>query len=166
MEDLKNFKKYIENWILNDLSINDSFFNNLPKCPYAKKALASNKILYDFSNHTNIYKKIDEIANNWNNFSYEVVLIKMNDDIDPILLKKIKKDLNKNYDTFIFLTDHLEVKEEIENMSFNNMKYNIIFMQDKLKLKQARINLNKKGYYKNWSKKYIDKVEKLNEDIL
>jgi len=166
MEDLKNFKKYIENWILQDLSITDSFFNNLPKCPYAKKALVSNKILYDFSNHTNIYKKIDEIANNWNNFSYEVVLIKMNDDIDPILLKKIKKDLNKNYDTFIFLTDHLEVKEKIENMSFNNMKYNIIFMQDKLKLKQARINLNKKGYYKNWSKKYINQVEKLNEDIL
>jgi len=166
MEDLKNFKKYIENWILQDLSITDSFFNNLPKCPYAKKALANNKILYDFSNHENIYKKIDGIANNWNNFSYEVALIKMNDDIDPILLKKIKKELNKNYDTFIFLTDHLEVKEKIENMSFNNMKYNIIFMQDKLKLKQARINLNKKGYYKNWSKKYINQVEKLNEDIL
>ena len=89
MEDLKNFKKYIENWILNDLSINDSFFNNLPKCPYAKKALINNKILYDFSNHTNIYKKIDEIANNWNNFSYEVALIKMNNNIDPNLLKKI-----------------------------------------------------------------------------
>jgi len=64
------------------------------------------------------------------------------------------------------LTDHLEVKEKIENISFNNMKYNIIFMQDKLKLKQARINLNKKGYYNNWSKEYIDQVEKLNEDIL
>ena len=166
MEDLKNFKKYIENWILKDLSLNDSFFNNLPKCPYAKKALMNHKILYDFSNHENIYKKIDEIANNWNNFSYEVALIKMNNDIDPILLKKIKKELNKNYDNFIFLTDHLEVEEKIENISFNNMEYNIIFMQDKLKLKQARINLNKKGYYKNWSKKYIDQVEKLNKDIL
>ena len=40
------FEEYIRNWILEDLCKPVALLNNLPKCPYAKKALLDSKVKF------------------------------------------------------------------------------------------------------------------------
>jgi hypothetical protein len=59
---------------------------------------------------------------------------------------------------FVLLEDHKDIEERIENVVFNNGKYNLILAQRKDKLKEASDKLHKTKYYENWSKDYYDQV--------
>jgi hypothetical protein len=59
---------------------------------------------------------------------------------------------------FVFLDDHVENEERMDDIVFNNGKYNVLFLQRKSKLDIAAKKLEKLGYYNNWTKEYYDEV--------
>ena len=147
------FETYMKDWILNDLSSPIATLNGFSKCPYAKTAFLENKVKF----YTNV--EIDEIAKNWKDDEIEVAVINLGDissyeiTLQTELLNRIYMPLD-----FIFLDDHVDNEERMNDIVFNNGKYNVLFMQRKSKLDLATKKLEKLGYYKNWTKEYYDEV--------
>lgn len=153
------FETYIKRWILEDLSKPVALLNNLPKCPYAKKALLDNKIkFYHVCKDLNFI--IQEIAKDWNDDTLEVAVIHLDWEISPNQLENIVVTYNVEYkdQDFLFLDDHVEVDETIKNINFNNGKYNLLLMQRRSKIEAARKQLQKLNYYKNWPEDYYKEV--------
>jgi len=143
----------MKDWILNDLSNPISALNGFSKCPYAKTAFLENKVKF----YTNV--KIEEIIQSWDSESIEVAVINLGDissyeiTLQTELLNRIYMPLD-----FIFLDDHVENEERMNDIIFNNGKYNVLFLQKKSKLDLATQKLKKLGYYDNWTKEYYDEV--------
>lgn len=146
------FKEYMKDWILNDLSSPVAALNNFSKCPYAKTAFLENKVKF----YTNV--EISDIIKDWND-SIEVAVINLGDissyeiSLQVELLNRVYMPLD-----FIFLDDHVENEERMGDVVFNNGKYNVLFLQRKSKLDLATKKLEKLGYYKNWTPEYYNEV--------
>ena len=147
------FEEYMRDWILNDLSSPVTLLNGLSKCPYAKTAFLDNKV--KFFNDA----ELEDIIKAWDDSSIEVAVINLGDissyeiSLKTELLNRIYMPLD-----FIFLDDHIENEERMNDVVFNNGKYNVLFLQKKSKLDLATKKLEKLGYYKNWNKEYYDEV--------
>jgi hypothetical protein len=143
----------MRDWILNDLSSPVTLLNGLSKCPYAKTAFLDNKV--KFFNDA----ELEDIIKAWDDSSIEVAVINLGDissyeiSLKTELLNRIYMPLD-----FIFLDDHIENEERMNDVVFNNGKYNVLFLQKKSKLDLATKKLEKLGYYKNWNKEYYDEV--------
>jgi len=143
----------MKDWILNDLSNPIAALNGFAKCPYAKTAFLENKVKF----YTNT--EISDIVKEWNDDIIDVAVINLGDisnyeiTLQTELLNRIYMPLD-----FIFLDDHVENEERMNDIVFNNGKYNVLFMQRKSKLDLATKKLEKLGYYKNWTKEYYDEV--------
>ena len=156
---MTNFQQTITDWILNELSTPVPLLNNLPKCPYAKKAALDGKLLF-YEHCDDIDKLVNDIISVWNDESTEVAIINLGN-ISSDMLENHAKRLNKRYPDFLFLDDHTEVVEKIEDVDFSNGEYNILLCQKREKVEIARKILKRKGYYKNWPKEYYDSVTSL-----
>ncbi len=150
---ITEFEIYMRDWILNDLSSPVALLNGFSKCPYAKTAFLDNKV--KFFNDA----EIEGIIKAWDDNSIEVAVINLGNissyeiSLKTELLNRIYMPLD-----FIFLDDHVENEERMEDVVFNNGKYNVLFMQRKSKLDLATKKLEKLGYYKNWTKEYYEEV--------
>jgi hypothetical protein len=60
---------------------------------------------------------------------------------------------------YIALEDHPLDPEEVQGIKLNHGTYGLVLIQEKEKLDTARKWLEKKGYYKNWSKEYKQEVQ-------
>jgi hypothetical protein len=147
------FETYMRDWILNDLSSPVALLNGLSKCPYAKTAFLDNKV--KFFNDT----ELDDVIKGWNDELIEVAVINLGD-ISSYEISLKTEMLNRIYMPldFVFLDDHVENEERIDDIVFNNGKYNVLFLQKKSKLDLATKKLEKLGYYKNWTKEYYEEV--------
>lgn len=147
------FETYMKDWILNDLSSPVALLNGLSKCPYAKTAFLDNKV--KFFNDI----EIEDIIKEWDDELIEVAVINLGD-ISSYEISLKTEMLNRVYMPldFVFLDDHAENEERINDVVFNNGKYNVLFLQKKSKLDLATKKLEKLGYYKNWTKEYYDEV--------
>jgi hypothetical protein len=147
------FETYMRDWILNDLSSPIAMLNGFSKCPYAKTAFLDNKV--KFFDDTDLDKVIKE----WNDELIEVAVINLGD-ISSYEISLKTELLNRIYmpSDFIFLDDHVENEERMNDIVFNNGKYNVLFLQRKSKLDLATKKLEKLGYYQNWTKEYYDEV--------
>jgi len=148
----------MKDWILNDLSNPIKQLNNFSKCPYAKTAYLENKVKF-YNNSEFLLEVVDKIVKEWNDEQIEVAVI----DLGDISKEKIESTvdmLNKQYIPldFVFLDDHVKNEERMNNIVFNNGKYNVLFLQRKSKLDLATKKLEKLGYYKNWTKEYYNEV--------
>lgn len=147
------FNEYMRDWILNDLSSPIAMLNGFSKCPYAKTAFLDNKV--KFFNDA----EIEDIIKSWDDNLIEVAVINLGDissyeiSLKTELLNRIYMPLD-----FIFLDDHVDNEEKMNDIVFNNGKYNVLFLQRKSKLDLATKKLEKLGYYENWSKEYYDEV--------
>jgi len=153
------FEDYIRNWILEDLSKPVALLNNLPKCPYAKKALLDSKVkFYTASGDLNYIVK--DITKHWNDEEIEVAVIHLDWAVSTKSMESIIKVYNKQYkdQDFLFLDDHVDVEESIQDIDFSNGKYNILLLQRKSKIDNARKQLQKLDYYKNWPEDYYNDV--------
>lgn len=153
------FETYMSEWILNDLSTPISVLNGFSKCPYAKTAFLENKVKF-YNGDENLFELIEDAVKDWDNENTEVAVIKLNNNISSTSIESTVDLLNDAYVPFdfIFLDDHVENKEIMKDLLFNNGKYNVLFMQRKSKLDLATKKLEKLGYYKNWTKEYYDEV--------
>lgn len=130
--------------------------NNLPKCPYAKAALIKNKVKFVVS--TDAISDVKKLVDDWGQLEVAVIII--TNEITGVELVELTEKLNTEYvpQNFIFLEDHVDLPEVMQGVTFNNGRYNCIFMQQKSKLDEATLALEKLGYYKNWDKEYYDDV--------
>lgn len=150
-------KDYIEKWILGFLSTPHQILNNLPPCPYAKKAYLEHKV--KIIEVVDYVKEITDFLNIWDN-SYEVIIFVCPNNIDASSFIKEVEILNKHFmpKNLVLLEDHVEIEEKIQDLIFNNGKYNLVLAQRKDKLQEASEKLHKISYYQNWPKSYYDEV--------
>ena len=156
---ITEFEDYIRNWILEDLCKPVALLNNLPKCPYAKKALLDAKVkFYTASGDLNYVVK--DITKHWNDKEIEVAVIHLDWKVSTQSMESIIKVYNNQYkdQDFLFLDDHIDVEESIQDVDFSNGKYNILLLQRKSKIDDARKQLQKLDYYKNWPEDYYNEV--------
>jgi hypothetical protein len=154
---ITDYEKYLSDWIDNVLSKPESILNNLPSCPYARAALKENKV--KFQRSKNYIKDIDHLFDSWNT-EIDVVVLVLDDDVDPTKLVEDVKTINEKYVPLGFgcLEDHVSILETLDTLIFNNGKYNLILCQPLDKLNKAAEALKSKGYYKNWSEEFYDSV--------
>lgn len=152
LTDTNIIKNDIEKWIDECLSISSPVFNNLPPCPYAKRAWRDKKVLV-LSETINKYKikvALDTL---------DVVIYAFDSDkITPDELYDIANDINQSDQEMVALDDHPLVEEKVEDQILNQGKYALLFIQNRNKLAEARKSLRDLGYYNFWTSDYLKEV--------
>ena len=143
------------NWILNFLSKPHEVFDGMPPCPYAKRALLEGKVLVKHISSQELVLSIQSYKQRFTN-NKDVVLIC----VDP---QSITPDELSNLcistDEFVLLDDHPDSIEEVKGVVLNQGNYAIVFMQRRSQLTAARAELEKTGYYKNFSSSYKEVIQ-------
>lgn len=147
-----NSIEYIKHWIITELSQPYDALNGLSICPFANPALQANKIKFVRTT------KKDFLRTNTFDNRYDATVFVFSNNILPETLYNLANQFNKNNKDYIALEDHPKEPEVINDIVFNNGKYPIIIVQTREKLTKFRAVLDKKGYYKNWSKQDLDDV--------
>ena len=158
----QDFESSINDWITNFLSKPSEAFNNLPACPYAKKAWLDNAVLTHWLDDVSyIDTEIKNYTLQWPQ-DKEVVVLGFNyNNITPEELSKIIDDNKQLLDDrgYIALEDHPLEVEQVQGVILNHGKYALVLLQEADKLDTARTWLEKKGYYKNWPAEYKQEVQ-------
>lgn len=149
-------KKDIELWINDFLSRPNVYFNNLPPCPFAQKALLENKILWNFN--LNPYP---EVTKNLINECASKLLTE-DKDIALVIHSEYSSWSPENVTDYVekwrvenrarglfLLRDHPLKEEYLGHLKMNQGKYLIFFIQKKDKLIKSRIKLQRNGFYNN-----------------
>jgi len=152
-----DFEQYLRNWIVEILDKPQTWLNNLPSCPYAKKALINNRV--DFRRSYTYVNDVEELFDNWNE-QFDVVVLVCDDNIDSDMFSKHVAEINAKYVPlgYACLEDHIDCVESVKDIIFNNGRYNLILCQPLAKLNAATVQLQKQGYYQHWDKNYYDQV--------
>jgi hypothetical protein len=150
-------KEFLEKWILESLSKPHQILNDLPICPFAKNAYLENKVkIIEVTDYVN---EITSELTVWDD-NYEVLIFVCPDDVIANDFTEQVILLNNKFmpENLVLLEDHVDLEEKIDELVFNNGKYNIILVQRLDKLNQAAEKLHKTSYYKNWPKDYYEQV--------
>ncbi len=118
---------------------------NVSICPYAKKASWAIVECEDM--------KIDV-----KQCHQEVTIFVLPKSMSKVKLESYVLTLKKKHPTFVFLPDHKKAKTKLKNISTGNGKHNLILVQHRKKLDNARKNLAKGKYYDNMSEDYKKKL--------
>lgn len=140
----------LEQWIESFLSVASPAFNNLPPCPYAKKAWADQKV--------NVVVN-PPLLNADDLHNHEAVIYVYDPaDKSSAELTKLAVEFNQLNPSLVALEDHPSEAETVNQVVVNNQKYALIFIQPRDKLEHARKFLQAKGYYKHWDQDYYKSV--------
>ena len=156
-----NFKKNIENYILNYLSKpNNRFYKNLQPCPFAKKAFFDNKIKIKEVQDTDLFwqtvvKECEDFTGD-----KDVVIVACNTSVMSIEALMAGCDSLNNLFGF--------QKKDLWLLASQNFANAMILIQKLSLLDDASKQLEEKGYYKfydsNAYKKHILKRRKIREE--
>lgn len=89
---------------------------------------------------------------------YDLVFFVVEDYFDLQSIEFWVKYYNQKYSEWIFLEDCPQNETYIQGIATSNGKYNIITMQNREKLRQARQSLAKTGYYHHWNDEMLDLI--------
>ena len=163
---MQSFESSIDDWIQNFLSKPSKVFNNLPPCPFAKKAWLDNSVVTQWLSGTFEIKKwiraeIENYTYHWPKGKEVVILGFDYDRITADELSNIIDGTKSMLDKrgYIALEDHPLDVEEVQGVKLNHGKYALVLIQPKEKLETARLWLEKKDYYKTWTSKYKQEVQ-------
>jgi len=157
--DLDMAKQDLSDWIINFLDIPQRTLNDIAPCPFAKAALINGKIQFVIGSDS-VVQDMLMLNAQWDN-EYEGVVLIYPSDIDAEKFITSVAEVNEKYyrhSGLLALEDHPQIPETIAGLRFNNHKYAIVIVQRAEKLRKASEMLNKRGYYKNWSKHDLDNV--------
>jgi hypothetical protein len=157
--DLDTAKQDLSDWIINFLDVPQAVLNNVAPCPFAKAALLSNKIKFVIGSD-NIVNDMLALNAQWD-AEYEGVVLIYPSDIDAVNFSDSVEYVNNlfyRHSGLLALEDHPQIPETIAELRFNNGKYAVVIVQRAEKLHKASEMLNKRGYYKNWTKEDLDNV--------
>ena len=144
----------IEDWVLNFLSKPNSAFDNLPPCPYAKKAwLDGNVEVKEFQSFASMRKDLDE----WNK---EVVIYLFQYTTLPRCgeLEVLSSKFNEQYPDFLFLEESPDLVEDVGGVIVNQGDLCMMIVQKRKEVEEAREELKKTGYYDNWTVEMKDRI--------
>ena len=144
----------IEDWILDFLSKPNSAFDNLPPCPYAKKAwLDGNVEVKEFVSFLEMRKDL----RNWDK---EVIIYLFQTNMLPTCseLTSLSKTLNDQYPEFLFLEEHPNLVEDVGGVIVNQGELCMMIVQKRKELEEARAELKKTGYYDNWTSDMTERI--------
>ena len=150
----------INNWILQVISVPNPTFNNLPACPFAKKAWTDNKVVVkEYKSFVDAYADI--ITRTYNFEEYDVLIYAFPPSITPSQLTESVMHLNTIWPNrdIVIMEDHPDELETVKGFRFNFGECCLIFIQSRSALNSAREDLQNKGYYKHWSKEYKQDVQ-------
>ena len=144
----------IEDWILDFLSKPNSAFDNLPPCPYAKKAwLDGNVEVKEFVSFAEMRKDLAE----WNN---EVIIYLFQYTTLPRCteLQILASKFNEEFPDFLFLEETPELVEDVAGVIVNQGELCMLLVQKRKPLEEAREELKKTGYYDKWSEDMKERI--------
>ena len=144
----------IEDWILDFLSQPNSAFDNIPPCPYAKKAwLDGNVEVKEFISFAEMRKDID----NWNK---EVIIYLFQYTTLPRCteLQILASKFNEEFPDFLFLEETPELVEDVAGVIVNQGELCMLLVQKRKPLEEAREELKKTGYYDNWTEEMKERI--------
>ena len=154
----------IRAWSKHALEIPNSNLNNLPSCPYAKRAWSDNKVGFAFKRDQD-YKIIHGIIANYNDNKDLMIVIDL-DYEDNEKFHKYLTFLNQIIHEGVFVDKDIwvmgfhpsdDVNELIDDGKFENIvkeEYALIFVQRLSKLQESANKLKKLGYYDNYYSMY------------
>ena len=144
----------LKDWILDYLSKPNPVFNNLPPCPFAKKAwLDGNVEIKKFVNYDILQENIQDIVGSKVKiFYFEYPLLPRAEK-----LKSIVEWLGKDYPQYIFYDEHPDTLEKIGGEVVNSGVIAII-VQDRKDLLEKRAELHKTGYYDKWTPEMKERI--------
>jgi hypothetical protein len=121
-------------------------------CPFAAK-----------SNFLIVEQKLDEIVPSPD---YDVVINIVEDYHDSDYLYNAVDEYNLKYEDYKFIADHGKTNTFINKIQSNNGKYNLVLVQPRKDLTEARINLAKTSYYDYWDENYLKEVLEEDYDLI
>ena len=136
----------IENWVLNVLSKPNKVFNNLPPCPYAKKAWVEGRVqvIGDY------FEDFEALLRD----ESDLYIMTFNDDVSKEeFYEEIDYMRERLGNDYIILDDHPDEIEEVDGFNLNFGKP-VAFIQSRQKLTEHREELKKTKYYDNWTEEY------------
>ena len=152
-------------WSTEALEKPNSFYNDLPPCPYARKAWMEDKVAilfkYDDSYQT-LYSCISQFDDNFD----LVIIVDLANDKDPEAFHDYFYALNEFIAAGTFIDKDIwlmgfhpddEITEAAEATAIEavtDTEYSMIFVQRLSKLQEAADKLDKKGYYGNYNGEY------------
>ena len=144
----------LKDWILDYLSKPNPVFNNLPPCPFAKKAwLDGNVEIKKFVNYDILQENIQDIVGSKVKiFYFEYPLLPRAEK-----LKNIVSWLGDKYPQFIFYDEHPDTVEQVGDEVVNS-GVTAIIVQDRKDLLEKRAELHKTGYYDKWTPEMKERI--------
>ena len=144
----------LKDWILDYLSKPNPVFNNLPPCPFAKKAwLDGNVEIKKFVNYDILQENIQDIVGSKVKiFYFEYPLLPRAEK-----LKNIVSWLGEKYPQFIFYDEHPDTVEQVGDEVVNS-GVTAIIVQDRKDLLEKRAELHKTGYYDKWTPEMKERI--------
>ena len=144
----------LKDWILDYLSKPNPVFNDLPPCPFAKKAwLDGNVELKKFVNYEKLEESIkDIVGSKVKVFYFEYPLLPTAEK-----LKSVVSWLGTKHPQFIFYDEHPDTIEEVDGEVVNS-GVTAIIVQDRKDLLEKRAELHKTGYYDKWTPEMKERI--------
>ena len=144
----------LKDWILGYLSKPNAVFNGLPPCPYAKKAWLDNNVeIKKFVNYDKLRETIKNVVGSQVKiFYYEYPLTP-----DAEKLRSVVTWLAKEYPDYIFYDEHPDTIEKVGEEVVNSGVIAII-VQNRKDLLEKRAELQKTGYYNNWTPEMKERI--------
>ena len=144
----------LKNWILDYLSKPNPVFNNLPPCPFAKKAWLDGHVeIIKFESYDQIRQSIKEIVGSMVKiFYYEYPLLPTAEK-----LRTIVEWLGRDNPDYIFYDEHPNTVEEVGGEIVNS-GVTAIIVQNRKDLLEKRAELHKTGYYDKWTPEMKERI--------
>ena len=144
----------LKNWILDYLSKPNPVFNNLPPCPFAKKAWLDGHVeIIKFESYDQIRQSIKEIVGSMVKiFYYEYPLLPTAEK-----LRTIVEWLGRDNPDYIFYDEHPNTVEEVGGEIVNS-GVTAIIAQNRKDLLEKRAELHKTGYYDKWTPEMKERI--------
>lgn len=153
--DYEEVKENIGIWIEHFLSRNNPVFNNLPPCPFAKKAWTEDKVeVILCPQPKNLGREKNLLDHNKDVLVYVLDRVI----VQPYMLTQIVENFNRENPDLIALDDHPEQEEVVDGVRLNHGTYALALVQKRDKLNKFREILAKQGYYNNWDDNYLQEV--------
>jgi hypothetical protein len=164
---MSNLQQDIEQWIYKWVSVYNPALEAVP-CPFAKQAYVDNRIFIEeikpvggYSLDEIIYGVLDQVTQNWPEDKEVLVL-----GCDPALIDcAVFEDTVAECNAhtliprgYIALEDHPGSQEIVAGETMNQGTWALVLVQAKSKLDKASAQLERQGYYKNWSEENLNDV--------
>ena len=166
----------IMQWSSDVLEKPSPHFNNLPPCPFARKALVRNKVSILFRKEDSYQVLYSCVSQYDDNFDLAIIVDLYNEKSSDEFHQYLD-DLNEAISQGIFIDKDIwvmgfhpddEPSDFVEDVNFNyeiDTEYCMIFVQRLSKLQEAADKLDKRGYYDSYDGEYdaSDIYERRNE---